>query len=203
MSDNTVDARNQRLDFRQDDVIRMKDARLTEDQFETEMGRTGFHYQSPCLMQGTMGDDGVLEASRLLNPDMARMLGMLEAKLNYLIGMNVMRQVELPDLEERPVNISITGMRFASGREYKAGDRVKLTLSLPFFPPVVVDLLARVVYVNPHGKGRSQVGVSFIYRSEEEEEVITHYIFKRHREAIRMKYRQRLRYSRLGNEELT
>lgn len=181
---------NQRLDFRQDDVIRMKAVRLQPEQYEAEMHRTGVRGMQPGMLQQLAGCEGEGYNQPGVSPDMARMLGMLEAKLNYLIGVNLLQQTDLSELEDQLVNISTTGMRFTSDERYKQGDHVLITVHLPVFPPVVLDLLARVVHSQAAGKGKYHTGVSFIYRSEEEEDTVTRYIFKRHREMIRVKYRQ-------------
>jgi len=183
---------NQRLDFRQDDVIRMKAVRLTPEQYEAEIHRTGIRSLQSGMLRQLAGCDGTGETfgQQGVNPEVARALGTLEAKLNYLIGVNLLQQTDLSELEDHLVNISTTGMRFSSDVRYKKGDHVLITVSLPVFPPVVMDLLARVVHVRNVDGGEFQTGVSFIYRSEEAEDTVTQYIFRRHREMIRLKYRQ-------------
>jgi len=185
--------RNQRLDFRQDDMLRMHDMLLSREQYEAEKNRTGIHSQQPGLLQSLAGNDALSDGGGQahLNPDVAKALELLEVKLNYLIGMNMLQQQDCADLTERPVNMSVSGMRFTTDGCYKVGDKLKITLSLPVFPPVILDILSRVVHVKVKPGGRTQLGVTYIYRCEEEEEIVTRYIFKRHRESIRMKYRQR------------
>ncbi len=187
-------SRNQRLGFRQEDILRMRDVPLSQEEFEVELNRTGFHFQ-PGVSQFPPTEDRRAEfgdMNQMFTPDISRALCLLEAKLNYLIGMNIMQQVDASDLDEHPVNISVTGMRFSTDNDYKTGDHARITLSLPLFPPVLIDLLAEVVHVKIRPGKRTQVGVAFLYRSEDEEEAITRYVFKRHREALRMKYRGRL-----------
>jgi len=185
---------NQRSGFRQEDILRMKDVRLSQEEFEVELNRTGFRYQPgpPQFLPIEDKRSEFWDMNQMFTPDVSRALYLLEAKLNYLIGMNILQQVDTSDLDEHPVNISATGMRFATDNTYEVGDHVRITLSLPLSPPVLVDLLAEVVHMKPRPGKRTQVGVAFLYRSEDEEEAVTRYVFKRHREAIRMKYRGRL-----------
>ena len=115
--------------------------------------------------------------------------------------MNVLQQTNHEDLEERLVNMSATGMRFTSSELCKKGEHLKITMSLPLSPPVFLELLAEVVYISVE-EGRTQLGVTFTFRCEQEEDAMTRYIFKRQRETIRMKYREKVRYSRLKDKDL-
>jgi len=186
---------NQRLDFRQDDMLCMRDVLLQPEQYEAEKKHTGIRSHQSGLLQNLAGSDAFSEdgGPGRLNPDVARALELIETKLNYLIGINMMQQPDHAELTERPVNMSASGMRFTTDERYKVGDKLKITLSLPVFPPVILDILARVVHVTAKPGDRTQLGVTYIYRCEEEEDVVTRYIFKRHRESIRLKYRKRKR----------
>jgi len=94
------------------------------------------------------------------------------------------------DLEERPVNLSVTGMSFATTHTYKVGDSMEVVLMLPALPPMVLDVLALVQRVKPVKKGQFNMGVLFVYRCNEEEDQLSRCIFKRHREMIRIESRQ-------------
>ena len=196
------EGQNRRLDFRQDDILHMKAEVLSEDQIKIEKKRSGV--QQAGLLQSLVSHDPLFEASRYgaLDPDVSTALEILDEKLNYLIGMNVIQQTDCSDLEEHLVNMSTSGMRFTMYGQCKVDDWLKITLKLPLFPPVILELLAKVMHVKTKPRNQVQIGVAFSYRSEDEEGAVTTYIFKRHREAIRMKYRERGRYSRLQDSDL-
>ena len=199
--------RNRRLDFRQDDMISMKEVLLTEDEYEIESNRVGTLSNQSGLLNSLSGGYGhdVTSAAQL-SPEVARALELLDAKLNYVIGMNAMQQVDHTELKEHFVNMSATGMRFTSSLYCKKGEYLKLTMSLPLSPPVLLDVLVEVVDSRKAAKGKNELGVAFRFRCAEEEDSVVRYIFKRQRETIRMKYRdqerQRVRYTRLDEDDL-
>ncbi len=197
------EGRNRRLDFRQDDMIRMNEELLTKEEYDIEVNRVGILSGQSNLLHSLSGGGSAHEISSAahLNPEVSRALELLDAKLNYVIGMNVMQQTDHTDMKERFVNMSATGMRFTSSVFCKKGEHLKITMSLPLSPPVLLELLAEVVYIKVTN-GRTQLGVAFMFRCEEEEDSVVRYIFKRQRETIRMKYREKTRHSRLDDEDL-
>jgi len=176
--------RNRRSDFRQDDMLRMKEVVLSKDQFELELNRASPVSDKSSLQKRLAGNDAAV------NPEVSKALELLDAKLNYVIEMNMLQQQSNQiEMEERLVNISATGMRFTTSEPCRKGDHLKITMSLPVSsPPIMLELLARVVYINEKN-GRVQLGASFIFRSGKEEEALVGYIFKRQREMLRMKGR--------------
>jgi len=197
-----MEGRNRRLDFRQDDVLRMKEVLLSDEQHEIEKNRMGVISGTSKKMQRLAGNSSLHEGSSAhVSPEVAQALEMLDAKLNYVIGLNVLEHTDHADLEERLVNMSATGMRFTSKVHCKKGDHLKITMSLPLASPVLLELLSEVVYISVKD-GRTQLGVVFVYRCEEEENNVVKYIFKRQRETIRMSFREKTRHSRLNDEDL-
>jgi len=197
------EGQNRRLDFRQDDVLYMKAETLSEEQLKIEKNRAGT--QRTKLLQSLASHDLLSEGGRYghLDPNVSSALEILDEKLNYLIGINVAKQSDCSDLEEHLVNMSVSGMRFTMQGDCKVNDWLKITLRLPLFPPVIIELLAKVMHVKAMSENKIQLGVAFSYRCEDEEDAITTYIFKRHRETIRIKYREHRRYSRLKDSDLT
>jgi len=198
---------NRRLDFRQDDMISMKVERLSQEDWDAEMHHSGMHSQQNALLQHLVDSEAFPEGgSNHVNPVVAKALEVLETKLNYLIGLNIQQDSNRTDLEERLVNMSVSGMRFTAEGRYHIDDLLRITLSLPLFPPIVLELLAKVVHVQSQSHNRTLVGMKFSYRCEDEEEAVTEYIFKRHRGKIRLKYcqknRRRQHLTRLDDHEL-
>jgi len=201
--------RNRRLDFRQDDIIRMNEVLLTNDEYEIELNRVGVISDQSSLLHslssgGTSGHE--ISSAAHLSPEVTQALELLDAKLNYVIGMNVLQQTDHSDMKEYFVNMSATGMRFNSNIYCKRGEHLKITMSLPLAPPMLLEVLAEVVDAKKVAKGQTQLGVAFMFRCEEEEDSVVRYIFKRQRETIRMKYREksrsRVRYTRLDEDDL-
>ncbi len=194
---------NRRMDFRQDVMLRIREEILTPEQFEAGLKNPGAELYQQVLTQGMILDDPLVnEASDTADSSVFKAIQELETKLNYLIGMNVLRDSgqELP--EDRLVNISATGISFVTETDVSAGDKMKMTVILPLFPPTFVEIQAEVVRVKNIAKGKKRVGVIFAFRCEYEEASIIKYVFKLQRENIRTKYLQMRRFTRVGDNEI-
>jgi len=188
MADKNSD--NRRQDFRVDDMIPMRDAPMSIEEYESKKVHVGIRSRQGSMLRDMLGQDVFSENSMAANTDMAKAVEALDAKLNYLIGVNMLNDANRSNLQDRPVNLSVTGASFVSEGVYKEGDAIEVTLMLPAFPPTVLDLIGDVMWVKPKSKGQLLIGVRFFYRCEEEEDAISKYVFKRDREVIRLKNRQ-------------
>ncbi len=177
---------NRRRDFRVDDVLPMKDTPLNEEEFERERTHIGIRSRQSSMLRTIVGDDVFASAAPEADTELCNAIRSLDAKLNYLIGVNMLNDANRSDLEERPVNLSVSGMSFVTPRAYKEGDGLEVVLMLPALPPLVLEVLGRVRRVESRPKGQHLVGVSFVFRCQDEEDQISRYVFKRHREVIRM-----------------
>lgn len=184
------DNSNRREDFRVDDVIPMRDTPMSTEEFEIKKTHVGIRSRQGAMLRNMIGQDIFSENSVTGNSEMAKAVEALDAKLNYLIGVNMLNDANRSDLQERPVNLSVTGASFVSNERYRKGDPIAITLMLPAFPPTVLDLIGDVMWARPEGEGRALIGVRFFYRCEEEEDTIAKYVFKRDREMIRLRGRQ-------------
>jgi len=182
--------KNRRQDFRVDDVLPMKDMPLDKEQFEYERTHIGIRSRQSSMLRSMVGNDIFSSVSPESDSDVSSALGALDAKLNYLIGVNMLNDANRSDLVERPVNLSVTGISFATTRPYKVGDTMEVVLMIPALPPMVLEILGVTRRVKLVPKGQVYVGVSFVYRCAEEEDQLARYIFKRHREMIRIESRQ-------------
>ncbi len=185
-----VNSSNRRQDYRVDDVIPMRDMPISAEEYEIKKRHVGIRSRQGSMLRDMIGQDIFAENSAIANTEMAKAVEALDAKLNYLIGINMLNDANRSELKERPVNLSVTGASFVSDERYRKGDAIAVTLMLPVFPPTVLDLVGDVMWAKPEGNGRSQIGVKFFYRCDEEEETISKYVFKRDREMIRLKNRQ-------------
>jgi len=194
---------NRRMDFRQDTLLRFKEEILTPEQFEAELEKPGAELYQQSLAQGmTDGDPMISEATDTLDASVFKAIQALETKLNYLIGMDVLRDSGQKLPEERLANISATGMSFSTEASLSAGDRMKITMVLPLFPPVFVEIPARVVRMKGMGKEKKRVSVTFVFRCEYEETSLIKYVFKLQREQVRAKYMRINQLTRVRDDEL-
>ena len=182
---------NRRQDFRIDDMIPMSDAPLTREEYEVKKKQVGIRSRQSSMLQDMVGRD--IFSSELkdhLNSDMAKAMESLDAKLNYLIGVNMLNDANRSNLKERPINLSVTGASFYSSERYRDGDYVKVTLMLPSFPPTILDLLGEITWAAQQSNGKAHIGVRFYFRCDEEEDSIAKYIFRRHREMLRLRAKE-------------
>ncbi|MDQ6971702.1 MAG: PilZ domain-containing protein [Mariprofundaceae bacterium] len=184
---------NRRQDFRVDDLLPMQDKPVDEAAFEYEMRHIGIRSRQSSLLRTMVGNDifANMIGADGDDSDITRALGALDAKLNYLIGVNMLNDANRNDLDERPVNLSVTGISFASTESYNLGDRLEVTLMLPSLPPLVMELLGTVKRVEPAPRGQVYVGALFNFRCDDEQEQLARYVFRRHREMIRLESRER------------
>jgi len=175
-----------RQDFRIDDVIPVSDKKLTAQEFDRCKNKVGIRSRQNSMLQQMVGRDIFANASNEgANPEMTQALEALDAKLNYLIGVNMLNDASHGDLQERPVNLSLTGMSFTTDQAYQVGDSAHINLMLPSFPPSILELVGTVVRVSSPGDRRWKIGVKFYFRSDDEEDTIAKYVYRRHRETIR------------------
>ena len=177
-----------RQDFRVDDIIPICDVKLTREAFEINKSKVGIKSRQNSMLQSMVGKD-IFADGQDVNPEISGALAALDAKLNYLIGVNILNEASHSDMQEKPVNLSVTGVSFVSENDYDAGEVSKITLMLPSFPPSTLDLLAVIKRVDVAGNGRKRIGAQFYYRCDEEEDTIAKYVYRRHREMIRAKSR--------------
>lgn len=180
---------NRRENFRVEDMVPMRDSPLSPEEYEMRKLHIGIRSRQGNMLRDMLGKDIFAENSAIANSEMAKAVEAIDAKLNYLIGVNTLNDANRSELEERPVNLSVTGASFVTSGEYKEGDPIAVTLMLPMFPPTVLDLVGEVVRVSAADKGQSEIGVRFSFRCEDEEETIAKYVFKRDREMIRLRNR--------------
>ncbi len=182
---------NRRQAFRINDLLPMRDRPLSTQAFEEAKRRIGVRSRQHARLREIVGREALadLDQHPVVSEQLARALEAIDAKLNYLIGMQMLHEAAQERLEERPVNLSATGCAFLSDELYRAGDPIEIVMMLPTFPPALVELIGEVVRVEEAPKGRWRVGVRFVFRSEEEETTLARYVFSRHREWIRLQRR--------------
>lgn len=188
-----TDDGNRRQDFRVDDLLPMQDRPLDDATYEYEKRHIGIRSRQSSLLRNMVGNDifANVVQGQSDGSDTSRALEALDAKLNYLIGVNMLNDANHNDLDERPVNISATGISFATSQTYALGNHLEVTLMLPALPPQVLGLIGTVRRIESAPRGQIYVGVGFTFRCNDEREQLASYVFRRHRELIRMEVMER------------
>jgi len=183
---------NGRQDFRIKDVIPVSDERMSTEDFEVNKTKVGVRSRQNGMLRQMIGRDiFAVDHEVGANPEMSQALEALDAKLDYLIGVNMLNDATRSDMQERPVDLSVTGISFTTRNYYQLGEAVALTLMLPSFPPSILELVGTVVR-SPRPEGNKQkVGVKFYFRCDDEEDTIAKYVYRRHRESIRAETRNK------------
>jgi len=175
-----------RQDFRIDDVIPVSDKKLTVQEFDLCKNKVGIRSRQNSMLQQMVGRDIFANAENEgANSEMTQALEALDAKLNYLIGVNMLNDASHSDMQERPVNLSLTGMSFTTNQAYQVGDSTHINLMLPSFPPSILELVGAIVRVSSQDEQHWKIGVKFYFRSDDEEDTVAKYVYRRHRETIR------------------
>ncbi len=183
---------NKRANFRVEDMLPVRDEPLSPEAFEAARQRVGIRSRQSAMLQQMVGRDlfgGDLGEGT--SPELAKALELLDAKLNYLIGVNMLNDAHDERLEERPVNLSVSGASLISEHAYREGDHLCLHLMLPSLPPTILELLGVVAWSRPLDDGRTEFGMRFAYRCDEEEDAVARYVYRRHRESIRLRSLER------------
>jgi len=179
---------NSRRDFRVNDMMPMRDEPLTTEEFEQKKHQIDARSRQASMLQNMIGKDlfgGDIQDH--LNTELSEAMGKLDAKLNFLIGSNMINQAEQANLKERSVNLSCTGASLVPEHHYKRGDPVELIMQLSTFPPTTLRLIGKIMWVRKNEAGEAYIGVKFLFRDKEEEDMLARYVFRRNREAIRLK----------------
>lgn len=180
--------RDERKNFRVDDILSLADRPISHAEFEEKRSHPGMHARQSRLIKELIGQELVVKGVQSqIDPDLIRGLDLLDAKLNFLIGNQVLHEAQQQQLEERRVNISTTGISFATPAQYQPGDSFVLTLMIPSFPPLIAEVLCEVQWVKPREDRQQLVGATFAFRSEDEQDCIADYVYRRHRELIRLR----------------
>jgi hypothetical protein len=114
-----------------------------------------------------------------------RILVAINTKLALILDKLTLENEGLMKAEVREVNISASGMKFATTERLVAGDKVELKMLLPMAVPIGLLCYATVVRVAESAAGESMVSVCFIDPGEEITEKIVQYTLNRQREIIR------------------
>ncbi|MDQ6950150.1 MAG: PilZ domain-containing protein [Mariprofundales bacterium] len=179
---------NSRQDFRVNDVMPIRDEPLTHEEFEIKKHQIDARSRQSSMLQSMISKDMFnSEVRDHLNTELSDAMSQLDAKLNFLIGSNMINQAEQAQLKERPINLSCTGAALVPEHQYRRGEPVELIMQLSTFPPTTMQLIGKIMWIRKKETGEPFVGIKFIFRDQEEENSLARYVFKRNRESIRLK----------------
>jgi hypothetical protein len=92
------------------------------------------------------------------------------------------------------INISGSGVKFATEEKVQKGDYLEIRIALPGCPLSVIPALGQVVHASPStGPGRQEVAVHFTAISEQAREDLTRYILRMERALLRSQSERGLR----------
>jgi len=184
---------NGRQDFRINDVIPVSDERMSAEDYQINKTKVGVRSRQNGMLRQMVGRD-IFSADHdaEASSEMSQALEALDAKLDYLIGVNMLNDATRGDMQERPVNLSVTGISFTTRNYYQLGEAIAINLMLPSFPPSILELLGTVVRAPTPNDKKQHVGVKFYFRCDDEEDTIAKYVYRRHRETIRSESRNKV-----------
>jgi len=109
-------------------------------------------------------------------------LGKIENEISKI--KTLLKSVDISKLiSGQIVDLSGTGLRFFSAKLFKAGEKMKLNLTLPFKEKVSVDLVGEIVWADDKKTDLGyESALKFVDIREKEESLIVKYTFKRERE---------------------
>lgn len=182
---------NRRQDFRIDDILPMRDEQISMEEFTQLKTQLSIRSRQNSMLLKMVGRDVFAPDSHEgMSQELANAIDTLDAKLNYLIGINMLNDASRSDLQERAVNLSVTGTSFHTKTRYNKNDMLKISMMLPSFPPIILELIGEVTWVKPETNGYLHIGVQFHFRCDEEEDNIAKYVFRRHREYLRLRVKE-------------
>lgn len=162
--------------------------------------RTGNRYESSHKKRLTI--DGInadkSDKGTSLDSGLVEFLLYIDEKLDHIIKMLSEHEAAKGVFYEgKGLNISGSGMNLEVDRQVQSGQIIHANFVLSKFPLVVMDVFGEVVHVTPVegvSKGCYHLGIRFLNLRESDREKVIACVFKKQREAIRN--RQRDRYTR-------
>lgn len=137
--------------------------------------------------------EGTEPSLPLVAPEIISELKSIHNKLDFIIrtiGKNEQNNIYIADPVQ--VNLSGSGMRFVSAQRLEPGVFLDVEMILPISSGILIDLIGEVVRSNELADERAidadnrwETAVTFAAISQDDREMIIHYIFKRQRELLR------------------
>ena len=124
-----------------------------------------------------------------VNPQLWKLLVNMNTKLGMILEQLQLDSMGLTETEGSPVNISGSGMRFPSNRQFGTGDLLEVKMLLPTNPATGVLVHGNVVRTQELEGGAHDVSLHFVDLSDHVRDLIIQYTQKRQREIVQ-RYRE-------------
>jgi len=157
-------------------VVPVSVRKISQEELENSIARVvgEVPYLSYIQLQDTM-DEALNNWLKLIN-----------AKLDYLIGLLTREKEGFGDLPLQKVNLSEKGICLKSPEKLNSGDFVEIKIVLDLFGPLGFYLYGRVVWAKDAPEG-TLIGVEFVKLPIDIKEKLGLYILNKERELIREK----------------
>lgn len=126
-----------------------------------------------------------------INPQLWKLLVDMNNKLGLILERLYLESEGFLKAEDKQVNISASGIRFAMEENVDAGDIVEVKMLLPTYPPVGILTYGKVVRVENRGNGLHEVALHFSDMDDDVRDEIIQYSIQRQREFIRKQKQQK------------
>jgi hypothetical protein len=157
-------------------VVPVSVRKISQEELENSIARVvgEVPYLSYIQLQDTM-DEALNNWLKLIN-----------AKLDYLIGLLTREKEGFGDLPLQKVNLSEKGISLKCPEKLNSGDFVEIKIVLDLFGPLGFYLYGRVVWTKDAPEG-TLIGVEFVKLPMDIKEKLGLYILNKERELIREK----------------
>ena len=181
----TIEKVYERLHARVNDILSIRYRTVNPDEYGPD------DPQSKIILEDVFGEvQGVPEVENVTPAMLYRLIYQLHLKIDRLMDATELKGdslFQVTPLEQ--VNISAAGVRLNLSEKLEEGTIIALRLDLPLETCTRLQALGEVMKVETaEQKDKYRTSVKFIDLSEETEEVITRYVFKRQRELLRGEY---------------
>jgi|WetSurMetagenome_2_1015567.scaffolds.fasta_scaffold249848_2 hypothetical protein len=171
----------ERDSFRVHDVMSVKARKVSGDETPYMRSRvfTGFSIEA--------SDTG--SSDETLQPQTWKILVAINKKLDLIMERLHLESEKFLAAENRQVNLSESGMRFAIDERVEADDIIEIKMILPAYPPVGILTFGKVVRVAARGDNTYDIAVHFLdtdIDSKVKEEIVK-YLIRRQREMLAYK----------------
>lgn len=170
------------------EFILLEPAERADVMEEIKNHRTDERLGIPPPNHGLPTDMDNLKDYQEASPLVMKMWLSIDQKLDALMKLVGGKAHRLPDALEAVVkNISSKGVMLKADHELRTGQEILLRMVPPTFPSFVMDVVGKVLEIDPTRKDAKHYNVEFLaFNADDKEQLIT-YVFKRQREILRLR----------------
>lgn len=158
--------------FRVDDVIPIAAKKIDKHMLKKSKICAGYDVEMPDIDV----------SGETVNPKIWKMLISINAKLRLVLEKLHLESEGLSKIQEQPVNISASGIKFIHGERVDIGDIIEIKMLLPTYPSIGIITYGNVVRVMEIGSGKYEVALNFTDLDDDIRDEIIQYTLKRQRQ---------------------